>query len=53
MLKQCRLPLLVFFLAAECVAAFTPNDDIATLRQRVLEWMVWPTKENISITELY
>ena len=24
-----------------------PNDDISIIRQRVLELMIWPSKENI------
>ena len=27
-----------------------PNDDISIIRQRVLELMIWPSKENIWIT---
>ncbi len=50
MMRQVCIPFFFFLLTAGSVSAYTPNDDIAVIRQQVLEWMVWPTKENISIT---
>jgi hypothetical protein len=50
-MRQVCIPLLFFLFTAGSVSAYTPNDDdIVIIRQRVLEWMAWPTKENISIT---
>lgn len=40
------LLLSLFSTSSNC--ASTPNDDIATIRQRVLEVGIWPTAENIS-----
>jgi chondroitin AC lyase len=43
----------VFFLSLFpilCVTVLLPNDDIAIIRQRVLQLTVWPTPENIPTT---
>jgi chondroitin AC lyase len=50
MVRQYCIPIFFFLLTTWSVSASTPNDDISVIRQRVLEWMVWPSKENISIT---
>ena len=39
-----------FLLSICCVCAYTPNDDIDIIHDRVMELMIWPSKENISIT---
>jgi chondroitin AC lyase len=51
MVRQYGL-LLLFVLclfSSWCVSAYTPNDDFSTIRERVLELMIWPSKENISV----
>jgi hypothetical protein len=50
MLRQYFIPIFFFLLSTWSVSAYTSNDDISVIRQRVLKWMIWPTKENISIT---
>jgi hypothetical protein len=42
--------LCVCFLITRTVSARLPNDDIAIIRQRVLELMIWPTDNNIAVT---
>ena len=42
--------LLVIFSCSTYVNCQSTNDDIAIIRQRVLELIIWPTKENISTT---
>ena len=32
-----------------CVSGKTSNDDLAVIRERVLEHMIWPAKQNLSI----
>ena len=44
------LVLLFFFYSVWCASAYIPNDDIATIHQRVLDFMLLPSKENISAT---
>jgi chondroitin AC lyase len=42
--------LLLGLLPILSIAAPTPNDDIAIIRQRVLETSIWPSPENIQTT---
>jgi chondroitin AC lyase len=42
--------LLLSLLSTPTISAPTPNDDVATIRQRVLELTVWPTPEEIPAT---
>ena len=48
--RQYIILILCFFFSIWCASAYTPNDDISIIRERVLELMLWPSKENISIT---
>ena len=41
--------ILCLLFSAWCTVAFVRNDDISIIHQRVMELMVWPAKENISI----
>jgi hypothetical protein len=45
--------LLSFVLPTSSLSISLPNDDLAIIRQRILELSVWPTKENISDTVEY
>ena len=49
MVRQNGILILCFLFSTWCVAAYIPNDDISIIHERVMELMVWPAKENISI----
>jgi hypothetical protein len=49
-MKQYGILIFFFLFSTCCVFAYIPNDDISIIHQRVLELMIWPTKENISAT---
>ena len=49
MTKQCN-SLLLLFISLWCVVAYTPNDDISIIRERVLNLMLLPKEENIPAT---
>ncbi len=42
--------LCISVLITSSISARLPNDDIAIIRQRVLELMIWPTDDNIPVT---
>jgi len=50
MVKQYVILLFGFLFSTWCVSAYIPNDDISIIHDRVLQLMIWPTKENISTT---
>ncbi|CAF4876052.1 unnamed protein product [Rotaria sp. Silwood1] len=52
MMRPYNILLFLFLSLTWCVFGHIPNDDLLIIRQRVLELMVWPTKENISATVL-
>ena len=49
MVRYYGIIILCFIFSTCRVAAYIPNDDISIIHQRVLELLVWPAKENISI----
>ncbi|CAF1484138.1 unnamed protein product [Adineta steineri] len=49
MVRHSGIIILCLLSSTWCVIAYIPNDDISIIHERVMELMVWPVKENISI----
>ena len=50
MMRQCGILISFLVLFRGYVEGSIPNDDVSIIRQRVLNWMLLPSKENISDT---
>ena len=50
MKRTCGVFFVCFVFSVWTVSAELPNDDVSTIRQRVLDWMLLPSKENITAT---